>query len=197
MKIKPMIGDYEVPGIQHIGTVEARRVVEIPVPGLEGGYHQDLGSGPVSVCIEGMLAGDDAENDFLGKVREIYNAGDPVDFVADIITATQLDKVLVTEMVLREVAGSANTFRYTVVLTQHVEPPPSAAGLGFGDLSDVTAGIAAEAAAAAAAMNVPDLISTLPDLKDPTPLLKGTLDSVSSAVQDISAVGGQLKNVFG
>jgi hypothetical protein len=197
MKVKPMIGEYEVPGIQRIGTMEARRVVEIPVPGLDGSYHQDLGSGSVSVRIEGTLAGDDAESDFLGKVREMYNAGDPVDFVADIITATHVDKVLVTDLVLREVAGSADTFRYTVVLTQHVEPPPPATGLGFGDLSDVTAGIAAEAATAAAAMNVPDLISTLPDLKDPTPLLKGTLDGVKSAVGGISAVGGQLKNVFG
>ncbi len=197
MKVKPMIGEYEVPGIRRIGTIEARRVVEIPVPGLEGGYHQDLGSGPVSVRIEGTLAGDDPENDFLGKVRQMYNAGDPVDFVADIITATHVDKVLVTDLVLREVAGSADTFRYTVVLTQHVEPPPPSTGLGFGDLSDVTAGIAAEAAAAAGAMNVPDLLSTLPDLKDPTPLLKGTLDGVKAAVGGISAIGGQLKNVFG
>lgn len=197
MKVKPMIGEYEVPGIQRIGTIEARRLVEIPVPGLEGGYHQDLGSGPVSVRIEGTLAGDDPENDFLGKVRQMYNAGDPVNFVADIITATHVDKVLVTDLVLREVAGSADTFRYTVVLTQHVEPPPPSTGLGFGDLSDVTAGIAAEAAAAAGAMNVPDLLSTLPDLKDPTPPLKGTLDGVKSAVEGISAIGGQLKNVFG
>ena len=197
MKVKPMIGEYEVPGIQRIGTIEARRVVEIPVPGLEGGYHQDLGAGPVSVLIEGTLAGDDPENDFLGKVRQMYNAGDPVDFVADIITATHVDKVLVTDLVLREVAGSADTFRYTVVLTQHVEPPPPSTGLGFGDLSDVTAGIAAEAAAAAGAMNVPDLLSTLPDLKDPAPLLKGTLDGVKAAVGGISAIGGQLKNVFG
>ena len=197
MKVKPMIGEYEVPGIQRIGTIEARRVVEIPVPGLEGGYHQDLGSGSVSVRIEGTLAGDDPQDDFLGKVREMYNAGDPVDFVADIITATHVDKVLVTDLVLREVAGSADTFRYTVVLTQHVEPPPPSTGLGFGDLSDVTAGIAAEAAAAAGAMNVPDLLSTLPDLKDPTPPLKGTLDGVKSAVEGLSAIGGQLKNVFG
>ena len=46
-------------------------------------------------------------------------------------------------------------------------------------------------------MSVPDLISTLPDLKNPAPLLNSTLDGVKSAVAGISAVGGQLKNVFG
>jgi hypothetical protein len=197
MKVKPMIGEYEVPGIQRIGTIEDRRVIEIPVPGLEGSYHQDLGSGAVSVRIEGTLAGDDARDDFLGKVREMYNAADPVDFVADITTATHVDKVLMTDLVFREVAGSADTFRYAVVLTQHVEPPPPAADLGFDDLSDVNAAIGDEAAAAAGAMNVPDLLSTLPDLKDPTPPLRGTLDSVKAATGGLAGLGDQIKSVFG
>jgi hypothetical protein len=197
VKIKPMIGEYEVPGIQRIGTIEDRRVVDIPVPGLEGSYHQDLGSRAVSVRIEGTLAGDDPRDDFLNHVRDMYKAGDPVDFVADIVTATSVDKVLVTDLVLRELAGSADTFRYAVVLTQHVEPPPPATDLGFGDLSDVSGGIAAEGAAAVGAMNVPDLIATLPDLKDPTPPLSGTLDGVKSAVGGLSNIGDQLKSVFG
>jgi hypothetical protein len=127
----------------------------------------------------------------------MYKAGDPVDFVADIVTATSVDKVLLTDLVLREVAGSADTFRYAVVLTQHVEPPPPATDLGFGDLSNVSAGLAAEGAAAVGAMNVPDLIATLPDLKDPTPPLSGTLDGVKSATGGLSNISGQLKSVFG
>jgi hypothetical protein len=199
MKVKPMIGEYEVPGIQRIGTIEDRRVVEIPVPGLAGSYHQDLGSGAVSLRIEGTLAGDDARDDFLGKVREMYNAGDPVDFVADIVTATHVEKVLMTDLAVAEVAGTADTFRYAIVLAQHVEPPPPSPGAdqGFGDLSDVNAAVAAEAGALAGAMNVPDLIGALPNLKDPTPPLKGTLDGVKSAVGGLSSVGGKLKELFG
>ncbi len=199
MKVKPMIGEYEVPGIQRIGTIEDRRVVEIPVPGLAGSYHQDLGSGAVSLRIEGTLAGDDARDDFLGKVREMYNAGDPVDFVADIVTATHVEKVLMTDLAVAEVAGTADTFRYAIVLAQHVEPPPPSPGAdqGFGDLSDVNAAVAAEAGALAGAMNVPDLVGALPNLKDPTPPLKETLDGVKSAVGGLSSVGGKLKELFG
>jgi len=199
VKVKPMIGEYEVPGIQRIGTIEDRRVVEIPVPGLAGSYHQDLGSGAVSLRIEGTLAGDDARDDFLGKVRDMYNAGDPVDFVADIVTATHVEKVLLTDLAMAEVAGSADTFRYAIVLAQHVEPPPPSPGAdqGFGDLGDVNAAIAAEGAALAGAMNVPDLIGALPNLKDPTPPLRGTLDGVHAAVGGLSAVGGKLKELFG
>jgi hypothetical protein len=199
MKVKPMIGEYEVPGIQRIGTIEDRRLVEIPVPGLAGSYHQDLGSGAVSLRIEGTLAGDDARDDLLGKVREMFNAGDPVDFVADIVTATHVEKVLLTDLAVAEVAGSADTFRYAIVLAQHVEPPPPSPGAdqGFGDLSDVNAAVAAEGAALAGAMNVPDLIGALPSLKDPTPPLRGTLDGVHSAVSGLSAIGGKLKDLFG
>jgi len=48
MKIKPMIGEYEVPGLERIGAQEHRRLHEIPVPGLAGSYHQDLGSHPLA-----------------------------------------------------------------------------------------------------------------------------------------------------
>jgi len=194
-----MIGEYEVPGIRRIGTVEDRRLVTIGVPGLEGSYHQDLGAGPISVRIEGTLAGDDARDDFLGKLREMFNAGEPVDFVADILTATEVDKVLVSDLAVGEVAGTPHSFRYAIVLTQHVEPPPSSPGadLGFGDLGDLDASVLAEAVSLVSAMQIPDLIASVPDLKDPTPPLKGTLDGVTSALGGLSGVSDKLTELFG
>jgi hypothetical protein len=149
MKVKPMLGDFEIPGIQRIGTVEDRRIVEIAVPGLEGSYHQDLGAASLAVHIEGTLAGDDPRDDFLTKVRAMFNAGEPVDFVADITTATEVDQVLVADLTVVEVAGSPNSFRYTIDLSRHVEPPPATAAgdLGFGDLADLAADLAGGVAA--------------------------------------------------
>jgi hypothetical protein len=153
----------------------------------------------VSVRIEGTLAGDDARDDFLNKVRELYNTGDPVEFVADITTATHIEKVLMTTLGVREVAGSPDSFRYSIVLTQHVEPPPASAGsdLGFGDLTDVNTSILGEALSLAAAMDIPDLLGSIPDIHDPTPPLKATLAGVKSALGGLSGAGTQLKNLFG
>ena len=123
-----MIGEFEVPGIQRIGTLEARHLVEVPVPGLEGSYHQDLGSAAVAIVIEGTLAGDDARDGFLQSVRDSFNAGEPLDFVADIVTATSVEKVFAADLDAAEVAGSSDTFRYRMVLTQYVEPPPTGPG---------------------------------------------------------------------
>ena len=104
-------------------------------------------------------------DDFLGKLREMFNAGEPVDFVADILTATEVDKVLVSDLAVGEVAGTPHSFRYAIVLTQHVEPPPSSPGadLGFGDLGDLDASVLAEAVSLVSAMQIPDLIASVPD----------------------------------
>lgn len=197
MKIKPMIGEYEIPGIQRIGTIEGRRVVEIPVPGLQGSYHQDLGSGPAAIRIEGTLAGDEARDDFLKEVRDRFKAGEPIDFVADIATATKVEQVLMTDLKVHEVAGSADTFRYAVTLVQHTEPPPLVgAALGFGDLSDLEASLDLEAGDLFDLMQVPEMLS-IPELSDPTPPLKTTLDGVKSALDGLSGVSGALVGLFG
>jgi hypothetical protein len=199
VKVKPMIGEYEVPGILRIGTVEDRRLVEIPVPGLEGGYTQDLGSASVTIRIEGTLAGDDARDDFLTTVRELFKAGDPIDFVADIATATAIDQVLVSDLRVGEAAGSTDSFRYSVELTQYVVPPSTSPGsdMGFGDLSDLNDAMAGEAGGLFDAMQVPDMLGAIPDLKDPTPPLSGVTDGVKNALSGLNGASGALSELFG
>jgi hypothetical protein len=193
VKVKPMLGEYEVPGIQRIGTAQARELVEIRVPGLEGSYHQDLGSRAALVVIEGTLAGDDPRDGFLTAVRAALDAGEPVDFVADIVTATTIEKVHVADLRVVEVAGSADSFRYVLALAQHTDPPPEP-DAGLGDLADQ---IADEAGSMFDALQVPDLLGSIPELSDPTPPLKGVLDGVTGALAPVSGVGSALTDLFG
>jgi hypothetical protein len=199
MKVKPMIGEYEVPGIQRIGTVEGRALVEVPVPGLEGSYLQDLGSGLTSIVIEGTLAGDEARDAFLESVRAAFAAGEPLDFVADITTATSIEKVRIADLDVVEAAASPDTFRYSIVLRQHVEPPPTGPGAdqGFGDLTDVMADIDLDALALFDALQIPDLLGSVPELSDPTPPLLGVLDGVDAALAPLAGVAAAIKTLFG
>ncbi len=41
MKIKPMLGEFNLDGIEYIESGESRALVEHRVPGLEGNYFQD------------------------------------------------------------------------------------------------------------------------------------------------------------
>jgi hypothetical protein len=199
MKLKPMIGEYEVPGIQRIGAIEGRALVEVPVPGLDGSYLQDLGGALTAIVIEGTLAGDDARDAFLESVRAAFNAGEPVDFVADITAATSIEKVRIADLDVVEAAASPDTLRYTIALRQHVEPPPTGPGvdMGFGDLADVTAGIELEALSIFDALQIPDLLGSIPDLSDPTPPLRGVLDGLNAALAPIGGVSESVTKLFG
>ncbi len=191
MKVKPMIGEYEVPGIQRIGTVESRDLVEIVVPGLEGSLHHDLGSAAVSVVLHGTLAGDDPRDAFLESIRAAFSAGEPVDFVADILTATSVEQVLIADLDVSEAAGSADSFRYTIQLIQHVEPPAPP------DLSSLEASLDAEAASLFDALQVPDLLAAIPEIGDPTPPLAGVLNGVTAALGPVADAGSVLTDLFG
>jgi hypothetical protein len=199
MKVKPMIADYEVPGIQRIGTLENRNLVKIPVPGLEGSYHQDLGQASLAICIEGTLAGDEARDAFLEKLRDKFKAGEPVDFVADITTATETNQVLILDMKMHEVAGSTDSFRYRLTLAKYVEPPSTAPGadLGFGDLADLEAGLDLEALGIFDALQIPDLLGSIPDFGNPVPPLTSSLDQFKTVTAGLSDTMSGLRSLFG
>jgi len=65
MLVRPMIGGWEPPRIERIASAESRRLAVLPVPGLSGDLHQDLGRGALAVEIVGSLAGDEARDEFL------------------------------------------------------------------------------------------------------------------------------------
>ncbi len=47
------------------------------------------------------------------------------------------------------------------------------------------------------ALQVPDLLGSIPELSDPTPPLKNVLDGVTSALAPVSGVGSALTDLFG
>jgi hypothetical protein len=141
--VKPMIGDWAVPRIDRIGTVDRRRLARLSVPGLAGGLHHDLGSHSVAVDIEGSLQGDEERDEFLQKVRANLLTGDPLTFVADITTATELELVVIEGLEVEEVNDAARSFRYRIRVRQYVEPPePPAPGRRPGSRPRTRAGAA-------------------------------------------------------
>jgi hypothetical protein len=190
-----MIGEWEVPRIERVGTVEERRLARLSVPGLAGDLHHDLGRMSVAVEIVGSLHGDEERDDFLEKVRDPFNAGDPVAFVADILTATELEQVLIVGLELEESNDSADSFRYLIRLRQYVEPPeppPPIDDLGseLGAELDELAGLGLDG------LELPNLLGDIPTLGDPTPPLKEALEGVKSAVTPLNDALSSLGEAF-
>ena len=180
MNVKPMLGDWEVPNISSIRTLERRAFVELPVPGRVGSLFQDLNSTPTRIAISGSLFGDQNRDDFLEQVRGKFKEGAPVTFVADIVTATEVQHVIVETLDFRESAQRPDETHFLVVLRESPPPPPSGNPLGA-----IDAGLDLDALGMldtiTGALGVLDGLGSVPDLADPTPPLTGALDGVTAA----------------
>ena len=196
MIVKPMVGDWEVPRIESIRAVQTRRLARLGVPGLAGDLHQDLGATSTGIEICGSLHGDERRDEFLEKVQEKLDAGEPATFVADIVTATELEQVLIEELEVTERNDAAGGFRYRLVLRQYVEPPeppPPIDDLGLGldaDL-DLLAELGLDG------LELPDLLGDIPALSDPVEPMQPALAGVDAATAGIEGLLGGLKAALG
>jgi hypothetical protein len=193
--VRPIIDGWEVPRIERIESRERRRLARLAVPGLLGDLQQDLGAGSLAVEIRGSLQGDEARDDFLTSVREKFRAGDPVSFVADITTATELDQVLIEELVVEEVNQAAGSFSYRVVLREYVEPPEPPSPID--DLgSDLGLELDDLASLGLDGLKLPDLLGDIPSLGDPVAPVQPALEGVKAATEQIPALLDGLKEKF-
>lgn len=195
MIVKPMIGDWEVMGITAIRALERRRLARMGVPGLDGDLQQDLGHESLAVEIRGSLQGDELRDTFLTAVRERHLAGAPLAFVADIVTATKLDRVLVETCEVQESNDWSEHVRYRLVLREYVEPPepPSPMddlGADLGLELDALADLGLDGLA------LPDLLGDVPTVGDPVAPVQPALEGVRAATAVLSDALGALTSLF-
>lgn len=128
MAKQPMLDQVELQQVDEVETEEREVLEQHSVPALEGDFLQDLGRRASRVTLTGTLTGP-AAGDGLKSLRETFRAAEPVPFVEDIATATKVDKVLIEEMDVRELAGKPESFEYALTLLEFSPPPETAAGI--------------------------------------------------------------------
>jgi outer membrane protein OmpA-like peptidoglycan-associated protein len=121
--LKPMLGDFELQQVQRIETEGDQLLVAHRVPGLEGDFLQGLGRRGGRIALTGVATGPESR-ERLKTVREKFLAAEPVSFVSDIATATQVDQVVIEELEVRELAGKPERSEYALVLREYTPPPP-------------------------------------------------------------------------
>ena len=114
-----VLGDIELI-VHRIDTGERRGFAEHRLPGLNGSIFQNMGTEPVSISLEGTLHGNEALTK-LEELRSKFKTGEPIAFVADIATATEVDEVIIEDLTVREIAGRPDHFRYAIKLRQDPE----------------------------------------------------------------------------
>ncbi|WP_211225497.1 peptidoglycan-binding protein [Amycolatopsis nigrescens] len=118
-----MLGDLELEQVQFVETDEDQVFTRHPVPGLEGDFLQDLGRRGARLRLAGVLTRPETPES-LAALRTKFHAGEPVAFVSDISSATLVDRVLIEEMDVRELAGRPSMFEYAFALREFTEAEP-------------------------------------------------------------------------
>ncbi|MES1241728.1 MAG: peptidoglycan-binding protein [Acidobacteriota bacterium] len=119
---RPMLDGVELPQAQRIASDDGEVLAQHGVPALEGDFLQALGRRAARVTLSGVLAGPEAGEGLKG-LREKFHAAAPVPFVSDIGTATKVDRVLIEEIGVRELAGKVERFEYSLSLREYTPPP--------------------------------------------------------------------------
>jgi hypothetical protein len=191
-----MVGRWEVPRIEGIASRESRRLAVVPVPGLSGDLHQDLGRDALEVELYGSLSGDQARDEFLKELRTQFLAGEPVDFVADIVGESELEQVLITSFELEESAGRPEEFRYRMVLREYTEPPePPGLAEDFG--LDVDADLGLDVDLGLDLLDLPGMLADVPQIGDLLTPVKTAADELKTALQGAGAVLSPLDDLLG
>jgi hypothetical protein len=138
--MRPMLDDLELPQVQEIGTYDRRALAEHQAPGGDGSHLQDLGRRPTRVALWGVATGDDAPA-FVDKLEAKFRAGTPFDFVADITADAHIEKVVIADLQLQQIAGRPDRTAFVLSLRQFLEPaePADLAAIDVGILDDATA----------------------------------------------------------
>lgn len=154
------IGQIELTGVQDLHTEESRTLVELRVPKMSGSVFQDMGREPVILMVEGLLFGAEALSG-LERLREAQIKAKPLSFAADLVAGTELTDVLIEDVLVRQVAGFPNRYRYTLRLREYKQPPQPANAA----LAPVNRSVAADAEAWGA-----DSLAATRVLQDPSSL---------------------------
>lgn len=190
-----MLGDFELPRVTRLETLETRDFLELPVPGRAGSLFQDLNRQPTRIVIEGSVFGSQAGLDFLGAVREKYAAGEPMTFTSDIVTGTDLQYVLLKQLHVQAEASAPDQIDYAVWLAECPPPPPGGLleGIDTG-LLDAAAGFLDDAMGALDALAA---LGNVPELSDPTGPLAGIVEGAGGAIGQLGEIGAGLRDLLG
>jgi hypothetical protein len=196
MKTKPMLDNWEIDHIESVEIVERREFAEHDIIGKQGNAFQDLGARPARIMISGSVWGDEAREKFFTSVRDKYNAGAPVTFVADIVTATSVQYVIIESLRFYENSGRPGEIRYSMVLSESPPPPPPPNPFGALDT-----GLLDQAASfmdsVTGALDALAMLGNLPDLSNPAPALGKSLDGVKDATAGSDGIASPLSGILG
>ncbi len=131
----PLLGDISLSFVQRIEHSSRGGCIETPIPGLSGDLQERSGRPSHMIRIRGLLFGEEAVVE-LESVQLSAEEGEELTFSADILTALDIQKVVIKSFRVQEHAAMVNRYEYEIVLSESPPLPPPVEFPGFGGLDD-------------------------------------------------------------
>lgn len=205
----PMLGDISLEKVQRIEHEVKGGFVPLQIPGLAGQVMQRTERHSHRIRIRGVLFGETAATD-LETLQTAASEGQEVTFSASIVTALDLQRVVIDSFRASEEAGKSNFYEYELLIAESPPLPPPAQVSGFGGLDDFGLGdlgfdtdilgdlldqAGAIASAIDDAMQLVDQLGALTGIRDlTTGGLIAPLERVAGNVGDLGAQLGDALN---
>ncbi len=200
----PLLGDITLTAVQRVDQELDAGFHDVAVLGLAGHAQQRSGRPSHRIAIVGVLTGTTAVDD-LAALQALATSGGETTFATDIVTALDLQQVVVTNFCASESAGRPGIVEYAIELAESPPLPPPAQLSGFGgldgfglgdlgfdtdilgDLTDLAGDIAGAVDGALDALDALGALAALAEFD---------YDGILSPVNDVSAavadIGGKL-----
>ncbi|HEY3486342.1 MAG TPA: hypothetical protein VGK49_13210 [Ilumatobacteraceae bacterium] len=200
----PLLGDITLTAVQRVDQSIDAGFHDVPVLGLEGHAQQRSGRPSHRIGIVGVLHGETVLDD-LAALQDMATSGEETTFAADIVTALDLQQVVVTHFTAAETAGKPGVVAFSLELAESPPLPPPAQLSGFGglddfglgdlgfdtdilgDLADMAGDIAGAIDDALGALDALEALAGLADFD-----FGGLLDPVNNVTSSLSDVGSRL-----
>ena len=107
------LGDLTLERLTQVNVQERTRFVQHEVPGMEGSLTQVIGRSSVNIQLKGIFHGaDDEASNGLDGLRQVYLAGEPVDFYTEATGTGYFAQVSITKLDVMQRAGVLDQFDY-------------------------------------------------------------------------------------
>ncbi|MBV7335210.1 hypothetical protein KFU94_44615 [Chloroflexi bacterium TSY] len=170
----PMLDDLALDYVTWARQRTRQHTLSMPIPGLAGDLQQQLGRSSHEIEIAGLLLGEEVA-DRLAELQNKASAGEAVPFTADIVTALEMENVLIVAAEFQEFAGQPGYYQYRFLLRESPPLPEPAELSPFGGLDGVDLGFDTD---------------VLGDITDIAGDLQGALDAVTDVLGDLEALAG-------
>lgn len=205
----PLLGDVSLEYVQRIEHALDGGYVATRIAGLGGELQQRVARPSHRIAITGVLVGESATTT-LASLQKQAADGAELAFAADISSALELQKVVITGFRAAQEAGFSDRIAYEIELAESPPLPPPASlepfgglgdfGLGdlgfdtelLGELSEMADQVAGAVDAAMAAVETLGALASLADLGDLQ--LGNVMAPIGDATAKLPSVGDDIAN---